>query len=61
LHQGGLDDAVPARWSDQLYDKLKEKDKEIEYFTYPEADHNMQPDWTTATIRSISFFDEKLR
>lgn len=61
LHQGGLDDAVPKRWSDQLYDKLKAKEKDIEYFTYPEADHNMQPDWSTATLRSISFFDEKLK
>lgn len=61
LHQGGLDDAVPQLWSDTLYEKLKEKDKDIEYFTYPDADHNMQPDWTTATRRSINFFDEKLK
>lgn len=61
LHQGGLDDAVPQKWSDQLYDRLKEMDKDIEYFTYPDADHNMQPDWTTATKRTISFFEDRLK
>lgn len=60
IHQGGRDDAVPQRWSDTLYEKLKKEDKDVEYFVYPEADHNMQPDWTTATRRSVNFFDEKL-
>jgi dipeptidyl aminopeptidase/acylaminoacyl peptidase len=61
LHQGGKDDAVPLKWSDQLYTLLKSKEKEIEYFVYENSDHNMRPDWDTAARRSLTFFDTHLK
>lgn len=61
LHQGGNDDAVPIKWSNQLYAALKAEDVDIEYYTYPDSDHNMRPDWDTAVERSLSFFDEHVK
>ncbi|OGK38762.1 hypothetical protein A3F03_04030 [Candidatus Roizmanbacteria bacterium RIFCSPHIGHO2_12_FULL_41_11] len=57
LHQGLSDGAVPAAWSKQLSLDLKSKNKEVEYFTYTNADHNLMPDgWTAAVERSSEFF-----
>jgi dipeptidyl aminopeptidase/acylaminoacyl peptidase len=61
LHQGGNDDAVPIKWSNQLYSALKADDVDIEYYTYPESDHNMRPDWDTAVERSLQFYDKQLK
>lgn len=60
LHQGGLDDQVPPKWSRSLVKRMKEMDKEIEYFEYPQADHNLRPDWNTAVSRTIQFFKDHL-
>lgn len=60
IHQGTVDDAVPLKWSDNLVKDLKKLNKEIEYFTYPGADHNLMPSWNTAIERSLSFFKKKL-
>lgn len=61
VHQGGLDDAVPLAWSDELYEKLSILEKDVEYFTYPAADHNMVPDWGKAAQSSLQFYDEQLK
>ena len=61
LHQGGADDAVPLEWSDEFVDASEEEDIEIEYYTYPSADHNLMPDWNTAVERSQAFFNEYLQ
>lgn len=61
IHQGALDEAVPIKWSNQLYDSLLFNEGEVEYFTYPEADHNLRPDWDTAVERSLIFFDSYLK
>jgi len=59
IHQGTIDDAVPVIWSDDLYVKLKDLDKTIEYFTYPGADHNLSGSaWSTAMSRSLEFYKE---
>lgn len=61
LHQGIADEAVPLRWSDQLNNILKEKDKEVTYYTYPGADHNFAGgSWSTVVARDVVFFKEKL-
>ncbi len=59
IHQGTIDDAVPIVWSDDLYTKLKDLDKTVEYYTYPGADHNLSgPAWSTAMSRSLEFYKE---
>jgi dipeptidyl aminopeptidase/acylaminoacyl peptidase len=61
LHQGGRDDAVPKNWSDALYDTLTELDLDIEYFTYPDEDHNFaQGSWQTIINRNILFYKNNL-
>lgn len=34
---------------------------DLKYFTYPGADHNLQPSWNTAMQRDVSFFDQHLQ
>lgn len=60
LHQGTGDETVPLAWSDNLNKALKDLDKSLEYFTYPEADHNLTPGWNQAITRSLNFYQEKL-
>lgn len=61
IHQGGADDAVPFAWSNMLYDELLEATIEAELFTYPSADHNLQPNWDEAVQRDLIFFAEHLK
>lgn len=59
LHQGGNDEEVPQRWSDQLYENLKKLKKDITYYTYPSGNHNFNlGSWPTAIQRSISFYNK---
>ena len=61
IHQGELDDAVPKKWSDQLVADLTKLGKDVTYFTYPGADHNLLPDgWGIAVQRSLDFYRKKL-
>jgi len=57
LHQGTADDAVQVSWSNLLNNILENNDVEIEYFTYPGADHNLRPSWNTVVERNIVFFN----
>lgn len=57
LHQGTQDDAVPLAWSDEFAKHLHD----VEYFTYPGADHNMTGSWNTVVNRDIVFFNTYLR
>lgn len=56
LHQGTMDNAVPAAWSDSLYSAMIALDKDIDYIKHPGADHNMAPNWGNAVEQSINFF-----
>lgn len=60
IHQGTADDAVPLKWSDNLAADLKKLEKDVTYFTYPGADHNLLPGWETAVTRSLNFYKEHL-
>lgn len=62
LHQGSGDEAVPIAWSDSLVKSLKDKGKDVSYFTYPGDDHNFtKGSWQTVVDRNIDFFREKLK
>ncbi len=61
LHQGGQDEAVPQKWSDNLYADLKKLDKNITYYTYTDSDHNLLPGgWNLAIQRSLDFYRKYL-
>lgn len=57
IHQGTADDAVPQKWSDQLVEELEKLEKDVDYFTYAGADHNLLPGgWNLAVLRAIDFY-----
>lgn len=56
IHQGSMDEAVPKIWSDNLAKLLKEKEKQVNYYVYPGADHNMRPSWDTVVTRDVEWF-----
>lgn len=61
LHQGEKDEAVPQKWSDELFEKLKELKKDVAYYTYPLDDHNFSKgSWTKVVLRNLLFFKENL-
>jgi len=60
LHQAENDEAVPKKWSDSLYQKLKSLNKEITYFTYPGEDHDFHNgSWQTVVEKNIRFYKEQ--
>lgn len=59
--QGTADEAVPLVWSDLLIKNLKALDKEVEYITYPGANHNLSQSWNEAAKNTLSFFEKHLR
>lgn len=60
LHQGTADESVPVNWSNDLVKNLKDLGKDITYFTYPGADHNLRPSWDTAMKRTLQFYLDNL-
>ena len=57
IHQGTADDAVPLKWSDELYEKLDAQNLEVDYFIYEGADHNLMPDgWDSAVQKALDFY-----
>ncbi|MEO8581216.1 MAG: alpha/beta fold hydrolase [Patescibacteria group bacterium] len=63
LHQGTADKEVPQKWSDDFYSYFAGKGKkdQIEYFTYPGADHLLIPVTDTVKERAIAFFDREVK
>ncbi|OGH19219.1 MAG: hypothetical protein A2868_01810 [Candidatus Levybacteria bacterium RIFCSPHIGHO2_01_FULL_40_15b] len=62
LHHGTADETVPYVLSEKLYNRLKTAGKEVEYYTYEGADHNLSsPAFELAIERSIEFFDKHLK
>ena len=60
IHQGRADEEVPQKWSDTLVTTLKEKDKDVEYFTYPGEDHNFdQGSWDLVMQRTMAFYKKR--
>ena len=56
LHQGGKDFLVPQNWSDAFVVEMKRMGKKIDYYQYPQSDHNLSPDWDEVVKRDIFFF-----
>lgn len=61
LHQGTADDAVSLDWSNSFVAKMRNLDKNIDYFKYPGADHNLRPSWDDVVARDVDFFNKNLQ
>lgn len=61
IHQGTIDEDVPIDWSNELSEQLDKLKKDVEYFTYDGADHNLMPNgWTPAALEMLTFFEKNI-
>lgn len=72
IHHGERDDAALASWSREFVDKVKVENQrraqlteadppaaiEVSLHLYPNANHNLQPNWQQAIERDVIFFDK---
>jgi len=61
IHQGTADEAVSVAWTEELVTRLEKLNKEVEYFRYKGADHDLQPVWETVVSRDMVFFRKHLK
>jgi dipeptidyl aminopeptidase/acylaminoacyl peptidase len=61
IHQGRADKFVPLNWSDEFVEKLKSLGKNVNYYVYTGAGHNMKPSWDTVVARDLIFFKKNLK
>ncbi|KKU47831.1 MAG: hypothetical protein UX67_C0028G0024 [Candidatus Woesebacteria bacterium GW2011_GWF2_46_8] len=62
LHHGAADESVPWEFSESLKNALEKEGKEVEYYTYQGAGHNLSGNaFGSAMSRSIAFFDKYLK
>jgi len=58
---GLMDNQVPPDFSKSLYDKLKTAKKVVEYYEYPDSNHDINQSFTLAMKRTIDFFNRNLK
>lgn len=61
LHHGGADTSVPVEFSETLKKQMEAAGKSVELYTYPDDDHNISQNLSTALQRSVDFFDKNLK
>ena len=62
IHHGRSDDLVPLSWSNDLCERLRNLDKEVECYTYDGQPHTFFGDGNDRFIqRTLEFFDRFLR
>jgi dipeptidyl aminopeptidase/acylaminoacyl peptidase len=62
LHSGENDEEVPPSFSEDLYSKLNDLGRTVEYYSYPGGDHNISsPNFEVAMQRSLEFFSKYLK
>lgn len=57
LHHGTADRDVPIQFSETMFDALRARGKEVEFFRYPGELHEFVKDWPLAAKRALQFFD----
>ncbi len=61
LHHGTADGDVPLEFSESLYQAMVAAGKDVEYFTYPDNDHNISQAFSSAMQRTVEFYDRFLK
>jgi len=60
IHQGGSDNWVPEKWQEEIITKLEKLGKKVDYFYYPNSDHNLKQDWDRVVGRDVGFYKSLL-
>jgi uncharacterized protein len=55
------DPEVPFEFSQTLYNEVKSAGKTVEFYSYPNDDHNLSQHLTLALQRSVAFFDKYVK
>jgi uncharacterized protein len=61
LHHGTADSEVPLEFSKKLAADIQAAGGSVEFYTYPENDHNLSQSFDLAMDRTIVFFDRYLK
>ena len=61
LHHGAADGDVPLEFSESLYQAMVDAGKEVEFYTYPDNDHNISQAFSAAMQRTVEFYDRYLK
>lgn len=61
LHHSTTDPSVPIEFSDSLYQQIQAAGKPVEYYKYPDDDHNLDKSFPLAMQRTVTFFDKYLK
>lgn len=61
IHIGSADNQVPPDFSKNLYKKLKDLGKNVEFYEYSGGDHNISQFFDEAMNKSILFFNKYLK
>ncbi|MCJ7826381.1 prolyl oligopeptidase family serine peptidase, partial [Patescibacteria group bacterium] len=56
FHQGTDDESVPLKWSNDFVKEMQGRGKNIRYYIYQGADHNLSTGWNTVVSRDVDFF-----
>ncbi len=61
LHHGTADMDVPIEFSEKMYGALATLGKGVEFFVYPDQEHEFIEDWQVAAERALQFFDRYVK
>ena len=61
LHHGTGDTSVPLAFSQTLYEQILNAGMPVEYYEYPDDDHNLSVNFSLAMARTLEFFDRYLK
>ena len=61
LHHGTSDADVPWEFSQTLYDQMTAAGKEVEFYIYPEDNHNLSNGFSLAMQRTLEFYARYLQ
>jgi len=56
VHQGGADIWVNYQQTEKFIKTMKSKNKQINYYFYPNSDHNLKQDWDQVVEKDLKFF-----
>lgn len=60
LFQGGKDEDVPPAWSDHLFARLQELEKDARYVQYTNEGHEFAGKWEDFMTQTVAFFHQHL-